>query len=288
MGNGAVCSGLVFPGTRNVVTQIPPRVQHWVRLACQREYRTRNRELERLRKTPRYTRTHTDLLGAKLEIPDAASFLVLYEDLIVREAYRFEANRSEPVIIDGGANIGVSTIYFKKAHPQSRVIAFEPDPEIFKILEQNCKAFGLSGVELIQKALWLSDGFLRFKREGSDAGRVATTSDDGEVIDVPACRLRPYLNEEVDLLKLDIEGAETAVLQDCADLLSNVRHLFVEYHSFVDAPQTLRTICELLNDAGFRVHIQSPMSSRQPFVHRDVYLGMDLQLNIFAFRPSTS
>jgi FkbM family methyltransferase len=211
----------------------------------------------------------------------------LYEDLIVREAYRFEADRNEPLIIDGGANIGVSTIFFKKAYPQSRIIAFEPDPEIFKILEENCNAFSLSGVELIQKALWLSDGFLQFKREGSDAGRVARTSDDGDVIEVPACRLRPYLDEEVDLLKLDIEGAETAVLHDCSDLLSNVRHLFVEYHSFADAPQTLRTICELLNEAGFRLHIQSPMSSRQPFVHRDVYLGMDLQLNIFAFRPST-
>jgi FkbM family methyltransferase len=278
--------GFSYEAFSTLLNRFPPRVQHWARLGLQREYRWRSREVERLRKIPRYTRTNTDLLGARLEIPDAASFLVLHEDLIVREAYRFNATGTEPLIIDGGANIGVSTIYFKKAHPKSRIIAFEPDPEIFQILDENCRAFGLRGVELVQKALWASEGSLDFKREGSDAGRVSRKSDIGEIISVPACRLRPYLNEEVEMLKLDIEGAETAVLQDCADLLSNVHHLFVEYHSFVDSPQTLTMIFGLLRDAGFRVHVQSPMSSLQPFFRREAYLGMDLQLNIFAFRTS--
>jgi hypothetical protein len=88
----------------------------------------------------------------------------------------------------------------------------------------------------------------------------------------------------VDFLKIDIEGAETETLKDCADRLGNVENLFVEYHSFDGERQTLDTLIGILAGAGFRLHVHSPNASPQPFVHRDLNAGMDLQLNIFAFR----
>jgi hypothetical protein len=109
---------------------------------------------------------------------------------------------------------------------------------------------------------------------------------DGPLRKVQAVRLRPHLaGKPVDLLKIDIEGAETLVLKDCADLLSNVERLFVEYHSFGDRPQTLHEVLAILSDAGFRVYVSSA-GSAQPFVRRESYLGMDMQLNIFAMKPS--
>jgi FkbM family methyltransferase len=263
---------------------IPPRVRHWGKLAVQPEYRWRHREIIRLRKIARYTPAHTYLLGERLELVDAASFLALYEDLIERQVYRFEAGKSSPLIIDGGANIGVSVIYFKKLYPKSHIIAFEPDPEVFQVLKKNCEAFGIKDVETIPKALWTADTALEFKREGSDAGRISRAEDDSDLIRVQACRLNDYLDQKIDLLKLDIEGAETEVLKDCADRLSNIERVFVEYHSFADSPQSLNDLISVLHNSGFRLHMQCPMASAQPFVKRDTYLGMDFQVNIFAFR----
>ena len=92
----------------------------------------------------------------------------------------------------------------------------------------------------------------------------------------------------MDLLKIDIERAETVVLKDCADLLWNVDRLFVEYHSFEDRSQTLHELPAFLSGARFRAHMEAKGVSSQPFVKRDTYLGMDLRTNIFADRGASS
>jgi len=261
-------------------------ILHWGRLALRREYRRRHREIQRLRRIRRYQQTYTSLLGRRLELVDAPSFLGLYSELFEHEIYRFETLRKSPLIIDGGANVGVSVLYFKKLYPECRIIAFEPDPVIFAVLKKNCETFELRDVELIPKALWSSETMLTFQQEGSDGGRISQAEDRTNLISVPACRLKDYLHTEVDLLKLDIEGAETEVLRDCADGLSNVRRLFVEYHSFEASQQTLDEILSILRELDFRIHMHCPVSSPRPFVNRSVNLGMDFQANIFAFRPS--
>jgi len=268
----------------NIRNAIPLRVRHWGKLAVRPEYRRRHREIKRLRRIARYTPAHTYLLGERLELVDAASFLALYDELIERQIYRFEAGKSAPLIIDGGANIGVSVIYFKKLYPKSHIIAFEPDPEVFQVLKKNCESFGIQDVETIPKALWTSDTALEFMREGGDAGRLSRDEDNSDLIRVPTCRLKDYLDQEIDLLKLDIEGAETEVLKDCADRLSNIERIFVEYHSFANSPQSLNDLISVLHDSGFRLHMQCPLFAPQPFFKRETYLGMDFQANIFAFR----
>src|SRR5947209_7181674 len=88
----------------------------------------------------------------------------------------------------------------------------------------------------------------------------------------------------VDFLKLDVEGAETEVLADCADLLGRVENLFVEYHSFGDEPQSIHTLLSVMQGAGFRVHVRASTGSPQPFLFRALNLGMDNQLCVYAFR----
>ena len=100
-----------------------------------------------------------------------------------------------------------------------------------------------------------------------------------------ARRLRDLLDREVDMLKLDIEGAETEVLRDCAAELHCVKNLFVEYHSYLNQPQTIDEILGILKASGFRVYLESDQQLRQPFLWRPIKLGMDLRLNIFAYRP---
>ena len=102
-------------------------------------------------------------------------------------------------------------------------------------------------------------------------------------------RLRRYINDRVDLLKLDIEGAETDVLFDCADVLRLVKRIVIEYHSFAGEPQKLNRMLALLATAGYRVYIRSVGSGwpLQPFRQRPVDFGMDMQLYVYAFRTPT-
>jgi FkbM family methyltransferase len=227
------------------------------------------------------------VFGKRFEFIDGSDFLFLYDEIIRNEIYRFVTNEEEPLIIDGGANIGLSVVYFKRLYPRSQVIAFEPDPDIFKILQRNCQTFGLEGVELFERALWASDNTLGFRKEGSLGGRLAFNDNGNADVQVRTQRLRNLLNSRVTLLKLDIEGAETEVLEDCGAALANVQNLFVEYHSFADRPQSLHRLLAIIHDAGFRTHIHVYKPSPQPLFQRTIREGIDrvdMNLDIFGYR----
>jgi len=234
---------------------------------------------------PRYSFTGVYFLKREIQIVDSVSFLSTYRELFENEIYKFVTQSSVPYIIDCGANIGLSVIYFKKLYPNAEIIAFEPDGDVFDVLEYNIKAFNFSNVKLVKKGIWNKEGVLRFYAEGADGGRIALDSDKENIIEIETVGLRTFLERPVDFLKIDIEGAETDVLEDCKDLLKNVSKLFVEYHSFSRRSQTLDKILKIMSESGFRYHIQSVGAFLpQPFCEQGLDTDMDMQLNIFAFR----
>ena len=100
-------------------------------------------------------------------------------------------------------------------------------------------------------------------------------------------RLKELLEKEteIDLLKIDIEGAEVEVLNDCVENFHRVKLLFVEYHSFTNEEQKLDDLLGVLKKAGFRYYINSiGGSSKNYFLNRADNNGFDLQLNIYACR----
>ena len=257
------------------------------------------RERRRLAKLPRYVATRTPLLSLladdlskpwpdQIEVPDAASFLAMADEIFVRRMYAFSCTASSPRIVDVGANIGVSVLYFQAAYPAARIVALEADPALFEYLSRNIHSTQAGSIQLFNVAAWNQDTILSFNSEGADAGRVATSGEqsNNKRIEVPARRLRDFLDCPTALLKIDIEGAEICVLQDCADLLHWVDHLFVEYHSMADQPQQLHTLLAILSSAGFRVVVEATQRSRQPLIAREIHFGMDLQVNIFAYRTA--
>ena len=240
---------------------------------------------DNLKKIPRYTAAKTVLLNKNIEIADAPSFFSMYSEIFEKEVYKFKTETEKPYIIDCGANIGLSIIYFKKLHPEAEIIGFEPDKRIFDMLKNNIKSFDLNNVQLIQKALWNKAGETTFSSEGADAGRLADKSGTTNTATTATTSLRNYLGRPVDFLKIDIEGAETVVMEDCADLLINVQNLFVEYHSFGDKEQKLDILLSILKKAGFRYYIYNfGALTHHPFEEKKTYLGMDMQLNIYACR----
>ena len=242
------------------------------------------REVARLRAEPRYVSGTSDLTGEELEYVDALSFFNIYYEVFKRGIYRFHSEKTAPTILDCGANIGLSVLYFKRLFPDANIVAFEPDPDVFGVLERNVARAGLSAVQLEKSAVWTCRGELTFMREGADGGRVTAIDPASARQVVKAVRLLDYLDRDVDLLKIDIEGAELEVLQDCAEGLGKVKALFVEYHSFEGTEQRLPELLLTLRNAGFRVFCDQPNHVQQPLWEIRPYLGMDFQLNIYAFR----
>lgn len=236
-----------------------------------------------LKNIPRYTKTKATLKGHEIDIPDSASFLFMYKEIFEDHIYKFETSNPVPYIIDGGANIGLSSIYFKLLYPKAKIIGFEPDATIYNYLKKNIEAFNFKGIELINKGLWNKNTILSFKTEGADAGLL---TEEGATETVQVISLKPYLNKKVDFLKLDIEGAETVVLKDIEENLSLVDRIFVEYHSFIGKPQTINEIIDILIKAKFRIYMSIPgnNSLKSPLMGLESYYNMDFQLNIFGYK----
>lgn len=239
----------------------------------------------RLRLLPRRHPSTARLFGRAVQIRDAASFLGGVDAIFARGSYEFASDNPAPLIVDCGANIGLSCIFFKRRYPASRILAFEPDPALFAALRANLQSFGLRDVALYNQAVWTSATRLPFWAEGAFSGRVALAGDRAGLITVPAVRLRDFLDQPVELLKLDVEGAELAVLADCAERLANVARIFVEYHAPADQPQGLHELLAILAGAGFRYQLKESYAAPAPFVARPALLGMEFQADIYAYRP---
>lgn len=234
---------------------------------------------------PRYKNKTIKFLSYRINVPDCLSFIWQFKEIFFDESYKFKSDDEFPLIYDCGANIGMSCIYFKSLYPHSRIKAFEADPEIAKILSGNLNKNRISDVEVHPSAVWINNNGIEFGSEGADASSIYSEINK---IKVPSVRLKDLIEQEkrIDILKIDIEGAETEVLMDCKNSLQNVEHIFVEFHSFVNQKQTLDEVLQILNASGFRYFIRQEADRKEPFINRINKNNphMDLQINIFGYR----
>lgn len=242
-------------------------------------YSKEETELRRLVNIPRYTQCETNLLGG-ITLADSLSFVAGFEEIFKRENYKIEFSTEEPFIIDCGSNIGLSILYFKTQFPKATVIGFEPDPKIFAILRKNVSKF--KDIILHNKAVSKEKGKLSFVAEGGFSGRLNDVALGQNVIAVETEPLSAYIDRRIDLLKIDIEGAEYEVLKEIQPKLKMVDKLFIEYHSISGKDQNLDLLLGILKDEGYRIHIKEAFTAKHPFVEIPVVAGMDNQLEIYA------
>jgi FkbM family methyltransferase len=166
----------------------------------------------------------------------------------------------------------------------------EADPTVFEYLQKNVIRAKCSNIKLLNKAVWYEDGSISFSSDHADGGGIASClsreiKGDRSVVDVEAVTLSALVDESpVDLLKIDVEGAEVDLLINQSECLQYVERLFVEYHSYAGKPQRLNELLGVLQEAGFRFCIQSEYAPKQPFKDLKVDCGMDNRLNIFAWK----
>lgn len=262
--------------------------RHAKNLLTDPQYRTLATLLTRYRSVPPRQPRVIRFNGWSFEVPDVPSFLSAFYYIFVRRIYAFKSCDPCGIVVDCGANIGLSVLYFKTMYPDLRVVAYEADPAICRTLERNVMANRLDGVEVINAAIGAGAGTVSFLQDGTDSGRVTDDLQSGKhVVQVDAVCLRDELaGHDIPFLKVDIEGAETDALIGCADRLSQVGSMFVEFHTFPEKPQRLGQLLAVLEEAGFRVAIESIHDVTAPLSLADRVRsnGMDLQLHIFAYR----
>jgi len=236
------------------------------------------------------------LLGQSWLVLDAYSFIWQFREIFTDRSYAFPCTNPHPVIYDCGSNIGLSILYYSKYYPNCRVESFEPNPKVAEVLKQNTQGLKGCTINLHQEAVWIRDEVLAFGVEGDpDAGRIGDSTGAGRngdpdavagTVQVQARDLRSMLDREsrVDFLKIDVEGAESAIIPHIMPCLHKVQSLFVEYHSRPGDPQALGTILRCLEEAGFRYYLKTENRRRQPLTNHGQELAMDYQTNVYAFR----
>lgn len=163
--------------------------------------------------------------------PDSTDLLVAMKILYHKE-YELPWGFAPDVIIDAGANVGMSTLYFAASYPGARIIAVEPEPSNCEMLKANCA--GLPNVEIRQAAVWGAHARLAladpsadkwsfaFKEDAAGGGVEAVTVDD---------LLRGVRTDARVMVKFDIEGAEREVFaQEHLPWLERVHVLLIELH----------------------------------------------------------
>lgn len=215
-----------------------------------------------------------------LKKTDFFGFTVYYQnkselDKIVKEIpreYYYLSDKISPRIIDCGSHIGLTPLWFKFLFPEAKLLCFEPNPENFTILEENIRTNGLRGIKAIRMALSAQEGeadlFLPRSKEdtwtwnGSLIPNIYGRKDERR-FRVPTGRLSSFLSEdeEVDFLKMDIEGKEEEVISEVAGSgkLGLIREMAIEFHGSraSRATNNLEGIIKILEENSFFVEVSA-------------------------------
>jgi FkbM family methyltransferase len=197
--------------------------------------------------------------GEKLQIR-ADEFFIFVEVFVTRDYSHPHVDlRSCTSIVDVGANVGMASIWFARECPNARVFAVEPAPRPLERLRRNVAANRLEErVTIIPAAISVQSGTGFVETIGSSAlGRFTSTTGAAsagvELAEVQATTLADVLEPaggRADLMKLDCEGGEYAVLDESNhSVLQQVRSVVGEYHVF--GGHSRDEFIRLLADRGY-------------------------------------
>ncbi len=182
--------------------------------------------------------------------------------LVFQEVFLFELyNLSRPntgVIIDAGGNIGLTSIFFATKFPHAKIYSVEPCNSNFSLFLENAK--GYPAIIPIHSALWNKDTSLKIidKNESHWAFAVTecSTSDPHAFKAVSLNSLmKKYNMEYIDVLKLDIEGAERELFAENYDYwITRTRCILLELHDWLK-PDCSKTVFKTLSMYNFKTTI---------------------------------
>jgi FkbM family methyltransferase len=159
-----------------------------------------------------------------------------YEQVIYEKEYEIALSRPPSVIIDAGANIGLASIYFSNRYPNAKVISVEPEKSNFGLLKKNTAPY--PNIIPIQAALWKENGIIELVDPGSGHWGFQTTDSSSigfrkihkiQGMTVDKIMIDHGINY-IDILKIDIEGAEKEIFENASPWLDKIGVIVIELH----------------------------------------------------------
>jgi FkbM family methyltransferase len=198
--------------------------------------------------------------GARLHLEEEEDTKIFW-NIFIRECY--EVRASDRVIVDAGANVGTFAIYAAWRAPLAKIISVEPLPSTFQRLREQIERNNLADrVATLNYALAGTPGVRSFADERVPSGQKRLVSQANEFArpgqEVQCTTLEAILDQqradEVDLLKMDIEGTEyEALTQTPIPTLSRIKRIVVELHQNPNtSTYTYDDLADHLLKAGLR------------------------------------
>jgi len=157
-----------------------------------------------------------------------------FEEVFLMRQYDLPIAGFEPLhILDLGANIGYASVYFAARWPQARILAVEPATSNLGLLDQNTRAW--DHITCLQAAVWSHPSWVQVTnpKAAPNAFRVSESNDPRKE-NIPAYTISQLIERQgckhLDLLKMDVEGAEAEIFQNGAEWLDQVKVLIIELH----------------------------------------------------------
>lgn len=159
----------------------------------------------------------------------------VFEQVYVDRLHEVESVVDPQLIVDGGAHIGCVTVFLAQKFPRATILAIEPDAANFELLRRNVAAY--SNVTPIRAALWSQPAVLAVRNPNAPSWEFqmhpASRGDSDKVLGLSVAEILKWTEaSRIDLLKLDIEGAERELfaVPGCEAWIERVRQLHIELH----------------------------------------------------------
>jgi FkbM family methyltransferase len=179
--------------------------------------------------------------------------------VILKEDYNLTINFNPSTIIDGGANIGLTSVFFANKYPNADIVAVEPEEGNFEMLKKNTKNYGR--ISLIRSGIWSHSAILSVIDEGKGNNSFTVAEILSPKVDsINAISIYDIMRERswatIDILKLDIEGAEKNIFKkNFEQWLPGVKILIIEFHDrMVEGCSS--TVLKALSNYSFRSEIK--------------------------------
>lgn len=183
--------------------------------------------------------------GIDITYPDERIWVNQMLEIFMADWYGVRHLPLRPTVIDGGANIGVFSLFVLWQRPAATICAVEPGADNLVYLRRNLQAVPPDRIRIVACALGRDRGVSTLGSGDSDSLRAGQP---GPMVEtVP---LRDLIQGHVDLLKLDVEGSELDALTGAGEALRMVDRVVIEYHVYRGEAPRLADIIRVMQDAG--------------------------------------
>jgi FkbM family methyltransferase len=174
-----------------------------------------------------FDRRHPAVFAVQVKTCDEMTVWLRQMSAVDRDVFRYVFHNQyhlppvtltdAPVILDLGANIGLTIRHYQHLYPNARIIGYEMDTANFDMTQRNCQS--LTQCTLVNTAVWKETGHIAYQSDTEeDAYHINTTLSQGSaVVTAPATSISDILKNNnlsrVDFIKMDIEGAEKDILE---------------------------------------------------------------------------